>query len=67
MANKATLDDLLKAAERKIERNDVMIYDVASQTGQIVGNVKHMRWFKYAVAQELIESTAKYAHLTLPE
>ena len=42
-----------EAARVAIEKNDDVIYDVASSSGQIVGNVKHMRWFRDAVADEL--------------
>lgn len=30
-----------------------VIYDVAAETGQMVGNVKHMRWFVLAVADAI--------------
>lgn len=40
-------------ARRAIERGDTVAYDVAAEHGQILGNVRHMRWFEEAVAQEL--------------
>ena len=43
----------LEAAKKAIEKNDDVVYDVASGKGQIVGNVKHMPWFREAVADEL--------------
>ena len=42
-----------EAAKKAIEKNDDVVYDVASGKGQIVGNVKHMPWFREAVADEL--------------
>jgi hypothetical protein len=30
-----------------------LVYDVAADCGQIVGNVKHMKWFRQAVAEEM--------------
>jgi hypothetical protein len=30
-----------------------LVYDVAADRGQIVDNVKHMRWFRQAVAEEM--------------
>ncbi len=42
-------------AEEAIENDEDVIYDVAANVGQIVGNVKHMDWFVEAVAQALME------------
>ena len=42
-------------AEEAIENEDDVIYDVAANSGQMVGNVKHMDWFVEAVAQALME------------
>jgi hypothetical protein len=50
-------------ASRAIDQDEEFIYDVASQTGQIVANVKHMRWFRLAVAQYLIDSFKRYLEL----
>ena len=46
-------DKDLKRAERLIEKDDPVIYDVAVNLvpNQIVGNVKHMRFFRYEVAR----------------
>jgi hypothetical protein len=30
-----------------------LVYDIAADCGQIVDNVKHMRWFRQAVADEM--------------
>ena len=42
-----------KAVEA-IENDDSIIYDVAAKFGYIAGNVKYMKWFIAAVAEELI-------------
>jgi hypothetical protein len=60
---KATLTELLARAQSAIDRNEVRIYDVAANNGQIVGNVKKMEWFKLAVADDLIATTDKWSHL----
>ena len=44
---------LASSLPKAIEKNDDVVYDVASGRGQIVGNVKHMPWFREAVADEL--------------
>ena len=43
----------IKKAEKAIARNDPVIYDAADNMSppQIVGNVKHMKVFKLAVAR----------------
>ena len=64
---KATRQDLLRAASSRIENNDALIYDVAAEYRQHVENVKHMQCFRNAVANELIDSTKKYAHLEYVE
>ncbi len=47
---KKTFDELLDRAEQAINNREEIVYDVASESGQIVGNVAHMRWFRNAVA-----------------
>lgn len=42
-----------QAAEGAIDREDDVCFDVAVDCGQIFANVKHMTWFKKAVAEEL--------------
>jgi hypothetical protein len=37
-----------------IESEDQLCYDVASNFGQDFENVKHMAWFKHALAEELL-------------
>jgi hypothetical protein len=49
--------DWLKRAERAIERDTDDVYDFASSVGQIVGNVKHMRWFREGLAKWMEESS----------
>ena len=44
---------LLLQAREAIEREDVICFDICANCGQIFGNVKHMRWFVRAVADEL--------------
>jgi hypothetical protein len=46
---------LIEEASEAIERQDEIVYDVASDSGQIVGNVKHMEWFRHAVALAIFE------------
>ena len=60
---KATLTELLARAKSAIDRNENLIHDVAANSGSIVGNVKHMRWFKLEVADALIATTDKWSHL----
>src|ERR1700730_5115526 len=43
-------DSLMEEANEAIERGDDIVYDTASESGQIVSNVKHMTWFREAVA-----------------
>lgn len=43
------------AARQAIEQDANVIYDVAANSGQMVGNVKHMNWFVDAVADWLQE------------
>ena len=52
----------LKRAEQAIDQDEHFIYDVAGNVGQDVNNVKHMRWFRLAVAEWLaadVERTAR--------
>lgn len=58
-----TTEDLLARAESAIERDENFVYDVAVDSGQMVGNVKHMRWFVEAVANWLIDNTGKWSRL----
>lgn len=60
---KATIEDLKSRAESAIANDEDFIYDVASGVGQMVGNVRHMHWFKLAVMRALTEDTEKYSHL----
>jgi hypothetical protein len=45
--------ETLELAQRLIDSGDDIAYDVAANTGQIFGNVKHMQWFVNAVADEI--------------
>ena len=63
---KATLKDLMARADACIEAENDLVCDVAAEHCQIVGNVKHMTWFRNAVAKELTETVRKYEHLEVP-
>lgn len=45
--------DPLEKARRAIMREDPICFDVAAEHGQMFGNVKHMKWFVEAVAEEM--------------
>src|SRR5208282_585562 len=45
----------LRAAEEAIQNDDDIIYDVAANAGQMVDNVRHMEWFRDAVAEAIEE------------
>jgi hypothetical protein len=63
MAKAPTIEDLSARAREAILSNDIIVHDIASQTGQIVRNVARMRWFRLAVMRALASSTRKYSHL----
>jgi hypothetical protein len=63
---RAKLKDLMFDVDAKIEAAVVLVYDVAAMHGQLFDNVKHLAWFRRAVAQELINTRARYAHLEVP-
>jgi len=63
MAKGPSIEALMARAQKAIDEDDTLIYDVAGETGQIVGNVKHMSWFKRAVAEWLTENTEQWASL----
>lgn len=63
MMTPRTYQDAFRLAEELIQRQDVAVYDVAADCGQIVGNVRHMAWFAKAVVNWIIASTNEYAHL----
>ena len=61
-------DKYRAAAKRAIKRNAAVIYDVAADRGQIVGNIKHMPWFVDVVAdwiQEDEQTARDFAEDTL--
>lgn len=58
--------ELANQARELIELDDPIIYDVAADIGQIVGNVAHMSWFVRAVAEWLAEDPTYYAEATAP-
>lgn len=59
----ATVEDLLARAESAIERDEGFVHDVAADSGQMVDNVGHMRWFVEAVANWLIDNTGRWSRL----
>jgi hypothetical protein len=48
-----THEEAIAQARELIEQDDQLIYDVAANLGQIVANVKHMAWFRIAIAEEV--------------
>jgi hypothetical protein len=60
---KKTIDDLISASKRAIDKKEQIIYDVADNKCQIVDNVKHTSWFIDAVANEITLRTKAYQHL----
>lgn len=62
-----TWDDVLKAADDYIERDHDLIYGVADNIGQIVGNIRHMKWFRHRVALELRDTLKKFEDVEVPE
>ena len=61
---KATKQDLMRRARNAIEGRETVCFEVCAETSQSFDNVKAMRWFLYAVANELIATTVRFAHLT---
>jgi hypothetical protein len=66
MPARATLRELADRAQSAIDREEDFVFDVAVEYGQIFDNVKHMRWFRRAVAEALVESQERFAHLHVP-
>ena len=64
---KYTWADVLTSAQKYIDDDHDLIYDVASNLGQIVGNVKRMPWFRYRVALELRDTLKKFEDIEIPE
>ncbi len=56
-------DQCWKAAATHIEREDTIVWDVCANMGQILANVKHMRWLQVQVANEMIDTMTTYAEL----
>jgi len=54
--NRRMADEIMeRKAEQEIEKGGTVAHDVADERGQIFDNVKHMLWFKHAVAVRLNE------------
>ena len=62
---KATIADLYRVVDWRLEHPDTLVYDLLADTGQMLDNVRHMRWFRNAIAQALIDNVKRYAHLSL--
>lgn len=63
---KKTRKELDAHVERLILKADELCYDVAMTAGQNFDNVKHMKWFREKMADQLIEDLPeKYGHLKL--
>jgi hypothetical protein len=62
-----TWDDVLVAAQRRIDRDDELVYDLCANRGQILANVKHLKWLHVAVAKELVNTVKKYENVIIPE
>lgn len=62
-----TWADVLTSAQKYIDDDHDIIYDVALNIGQIVGNVKHMKWFRHRVALELRDTLSKFEDVEIPE
>lgn len=52
-ATKSEIEDAMSRAKAAIERGDGIAHDVAAEHGQMFDNVKHMKWFVEAVAEEM--------------
>src|SRR5271157_1999484 len=53
--------EAMEQAQRAIDNEDQIIFDVAANLGQHVDNVKHMDWFVESVAHEIDEQGANNA------
>jgi len=53
MAKRMTKQETIKKAQGHIERKSALAYEVANEHGQIFGNVRHMKWFLLAIANEI--------------
>ena len=58
LGDKAMSTTFERAAQEAIDSRSVVAFDVCAEHGQIFDNVKHMRWFRDAVANELNTATA---------
>ena len=62
---KATLAELFRQVDRRIEHPDDLVYDVLAENGQMLDIVRHMRWFRLVVAHAMIDTVKRYAHLSI--
>lgn len=63
MPKKATIGDLWRVVDWRLEHPDVLVYDVLADAGQMLDNVRHTRWLRHAVALAVIDNVKRYAHL----
>lgn len=61
--SKPTIEDLRGAAKAAIEKRQDFVLDCASEMGQMVDNVAHMRFFEREVMLHMANEFEKYAHL----
>ena len=62
-----TWADVLTSAQKCIDDDHDLIYDVAANVGQLVDNVRHMKWFRHRVALELRDTLKKFEDVEVPE
>ena len=54
---------LLKRAQKAIDKREELVYNVCAEHGQMLDNVKDMKWLLVAVANELIMTVKKWEDL----
>jgi len=57
------LRDLADRASEAIANGEQLVHDMAASFGQLLRNIRHMRWFKLAVMRAITEQEAEYKHL----
>jgi hypothetical protein len=60
---KSTKADLIRRTIRAIDRNEEIALDVAAQEGLMFDNVKGLPTFAADVANEMVDTIGKWAHL----
>lgn len=57
--------DLVQRAKKAIEDEEEFVFDICSDYGQILENVKHMRWVEVEVCKYLVREVKSYQHLKI--